>query len=233
MLFGTFAVKQPGTDNPRMLEEDATALAEQIEKDFGCISEPTDWIWTQPPAPKVIDCVLSLHQKYHTVVEPRVKAFVAENPEVRTCSDLRKLMDASESKASFYAKYLNMKSPSKAATTSDVADYLFDIQKRFDGDTEEDRLLVWARWCRPGDYLSLGVKGFGLAGFQYLRMLFGADTVKPDVHINRYVANSLGQPVSDIRAIYILERAGEILRQPIKSIDVAIWGRGAGHGATP
>ena len=29
----------------------------------------------------------------------------------------------------------------------------------------------------------VGVRGFGLAGFQYMRMLFGAQTAKPDIHI--------------------------------------------------
>lgn len=50
------------------------------------------------------------------------------------------------------------------------------------------RLRRLARWAPPCDYLVVGVAGFGLAGFQYLRRLFGAETTKPGVHVMRYVA---------------------------------------------
>ena len=126
-----------------------------------------------------------------------------------------------------------MKSPGKAEALSGVVDYLLDIQQRFTEPTEEERLLAWAHWARPGDCLMLDVRGFRLAGFQFLRMLFGAETVKPDVHILKYVQQALGRPVSSstadqVRAVYALERAGELLQKPIRTIDVVIWKRGAG-----
>jgi hypothetical protein len=65
-----------------------------------------------------------------------------------------------------------------------VIRYLLDVQADFKEQDEEARLHAWAEWARPGDYLALNVPGFGLAGFQYLRMLFNAQTAKPDVHIS-------------------------------------------------
>ena len=216
----------PSDNRPCMIEHDATMIAARIREDFGDIPEPVDWIWTQSTAAKVLDCVLSLRKKYDTVVEPRVKGFVTKHPHVQTCADLRSLIDSTSPEA-FLHQHLNMRSPGKAQVISDLVDHLIDTQRRFDGSTEQERLSTWARWVRPGDYLSLDIRGFGLAGFQYLRMLFGADTVKPDVHVIRYVESALGRPVSDIRAVYVLERAGELLDQPVRHIDVAIWTRGA------
>jgi hypothetical protein len=51
----------------------------------------------------------------------------------------------------------------------------------------------WAAKVEVMGYLNFDVKGIGLATFQYLRMLLGVATVKPDVHISRAVALALGE----------------------------------------
>ena len=129
---------------------------------------------------------------------------------------------------------LSMKSEGKANALVGVLDYLIDIQQRFDGASEGERLAAWARWARPGDYLTLDVHGFKLAGFQYLRMLFGTETTKPDVHILRYAEQALarpirGKPSSEVQAVYAIERAGEILGRSVRQLDIAIWEQGAGR----
>lgn len=83
----------------------------------------------------------------------------------------------------------------------------------------------------------LDVPGFKLAGFQYLRMLFGAETTKPDVHILRYVARTLNRPPATranemVRAVYAVERAGELLGVSVRSLDVAIWEHESGQSLT-
>lgn len=206
-----------------MIERDARQLARQIKADFTSIPPPSDWIWGQCPAAKVIDCVLSLRKQYHSVVEPRVKQFVASRPKVITCGDLRRLIDSYETRVGFIKQELDMASPTKASMLSAVTDYLLDIQVHFDGPTEQERLTEWAQWARPGDYIALDVPHFKLAGFQYLRMLFGASTTKPDVHILRYVRRTLNRETSKGRAVYVLERAAEILEVPARDLDVAIW----------
>lgn len=212
-----------------MIEHDAAKLAERIRADFDRFPDPPHWVWSQCPAAKVIDCVLSLRKKYNSVVLPRVKAFVSKRTDIKTCSDLRKLIDTFQSPETFFADVLSMNSPGKAAMLCGVLDYLLDVQLRFDQGTEDERLVAWAKWARPGDYLAMEVRGFKIAGFQYLRMLFGADTTKPDVHILSYCSEVLGEKIGEARAVYALERAGELLGVPVRSIDVAIWERGAGQ----
>lgn len=217
-----------------MIEADAAQLAERIKADFPSARVPDDPPWLRTAAAKVIDCVLSLRKPYTTVVVPRVQRFVSERPDITSCTDLRAAIDAVESPQMFLADALSMRSPGKAAMLSGVVDYLLDIQSRFDEPTEERRLRAWALWVRPGDYLTLDVLGFKLAGFQYLRILFGADTVKPDMHILRYVESVLGRPIigradREVRAVYALERAGELLGRSVRSIDVALWERGSGQ----
>ena len=59
--------------------------------------------------------------------------------------------------------------------------------------------------AQPEDYLTLNIKGCGIACFQWLRMLFGADTAKPDVHIVNFLSENLGKKVSQIEAVYLME----------------------------
>lgn len=163
-------------------------------------AELPGWIWTQ---------------------HPPIKA--QAHPAVKTCADLRQFIDAYASPLDFLKQELSTNDRHRAVVLSQVVTYLLDVGRQFGGDSEEQRLSAWARWARPGDYLALDIRGFKLAGFQYLRMLFGADTVKPDVHICRYVDQVLGAKNSEARAVYLLERAGKILGASTRSIDVAIW----------
>jgi hypothetical protein len=220
-----------------MIEADAHRLAERIVVDFPESRGLADPVWCASASTKVIDCVLSLRKPYKLVVEPRVQAFAQKHPGVRTCDDLLTLIGRFDSPEAFHTSVLDMNSPGKAAALVGVLEYLIDIQQRFDGGDEDARLSAWARWARPGDYLTLDVAGFKLAGFQYLRMLFGAETTKPDVHILRYAEDVLGRPIAghpgrEVQAVYALERAGEILGRSVRELDVAIWERGSGHRST-
>ncbi len=217
-----------------MIEADAQILAERLRQDFPDPPLPSDWIWTTTPPVRVIDCVLSLRKPYITVVLPRVRGFADRFPEITSCAQLRELIGTYDTPAAFHADSLRMDSPMKAAMIVGVLDYLLDIQTRFDAPSEEERLIQWARWVRPGDHLMLGINGFKLAGFQYLRMLFGAETVKPDVHILRYVESVLGRSIAgnasgEVQAVYAMERAGELMGRSVRSLDVAIWTKLSGH----
>ena len=77
--------------------------------------------------------------------------------------------------------------------------------------------------CRPHRHRR---GGFGLAGFQYLRMLFGAQTSKRVVHLVRFVADSVGTTQSPGKALAILDQAAAIVGLPLREVDSAIWAEG-------
>jgi hypothetical protein len=206
-----------------MIEQDAAVLAERLKRDFPAAKEDMDGSRFASPPVQVIDCVLSLRRPYLAVVLPRVRAFAERHSELHTCSQLRDLVARFPSAGEFLAAELDTRHAQRAATLAGVIDFVLDAQTRFEGATEAERLRAWARWARPGDYLAVGVPGFGLAGFQYLRLLFGAETTKPDVHIIRYVSDTVGRPVTDIQALYALERASELVGVSVRAFDSEIW----------
>ena len=118
---------------------------------------------------------------------------------------------------------LNYRHADRAQILSQVVDF---IGGTILGDRQPDEVEVlqhWAAAAQPSDYQGLRIRGFGLAGFQYLRMLFGANTTKPDVHICRYVEVAVGHRVSDTEALSLLEEAvrGNLIK--LRDIDTTIW----------
>ncbi len=209
---------------------DLELLEARLRADFPEVEEPADPIWTAPPAWKVIDCVLSLNRNYDRFVWPRVAAFGESHPELRSVAGLARLLESYPTPRAFGEAELGTRDGRRMETLRGVVLHLLGVLPQFPGATEEERLEAWARDARPGDFLGAGIRGFALAGWQYLRMLFGAQTLKPDVHLQRYVEEAVGHPVTPVQALYLLEDAGRRLGLPLRSLDVRIWERGARGG---
>ena len=214
-----------GLYTAQMREHDAEHLAQAIRSEFPKIESPDGFIWTASPPVRVADCVLSLNRHYERTVLPRIERFASRCPDVRTCAALRGMIDSHPTPATFLRQEFDLNDARRAETLSGVVDFVIDVAQRFDGASEEDRLRKWAAWSRPGDYLAVGVRGFGLAGFQYLRMLFGSETAKPDVHVINFVSEHIGRKVSDVEALYTMERAAILAHVSLHGLDVAVWNR--------
>ena len=206
------------------VEKLANALFEQ----YSSVAVNSNYGW-QSPALNVLDCVLSLNRKYKSMVLPRVKSFAKRHPEVIDLEDLQKLIEDYASPSDFIRQELNYNDPGRAQVLCNVIKYLIAIQNNYQGATEQERLKHWAISVKPQDSVSVKIKGFKLSGFQYLRMLFGAQTTKPDVHIKRFVSDIVGHPVNDWVALELLEQAAQIVNLPLRDVDNVIWEERAEH----
>lgn len=78
-----------------------------------------------------------------------------------------------------------------------------------------------------GEYNSNGkyaVKGIGPNTWHYLCMLAGNEnSVKPDVHITRFVEGVLGYKPSKSKIVRLLQKASDILGILPKQLDNSIW----------
>jgi hypothetical protein len=54
-------------------------------------------------------------------------------------------------------------------------------------------------------------------------MRAGVQTVKPDVHILRFVAGAIGRPVNEDEAVTGLETVAERIGVPARTLDWSIW----------
>lgn len=70
----------------------------------------------------------------------------------------------------------------------------------------------------------LEVRGLGRVSWEYLRMLSGAEGVKADTMIRRFVARAVGASgVSDERAQRAVEGAAQLMKVDARVLDHAIW----------
>ncbi len=125
--------------------------------------------------------------------------------------------------AAFFRKELDYSDYKRAGVLYGVLNRLIDISEQFPGSSELQRIGKWANSVSPKDYRDFGVFGFGLAGFQYLRMLFGVDTVKPDTYIRAFVKDCFGKGVSDMKALCLVETAAKRFGYSPRRVDAVIW----------
>ena len=182
-----------------------------------------DPAWARPLAVLVIDCVLSLNRRYDTFVVPRLEQFMEQHPDIISVNDLRDLIAKYPTPHDFMQQELNFNYEARANTLWEIVNFLFQIKRKSSHLHEDEALKQWAIKAIPEDYHALNITGFGIAGFQYLRMLFGADTSKPDIHIIRFVSNLINRIVSPIEALKLLEVSSAKLELSVRDVDTYIW----------
>lgn len=211
---------------------DVEILADVLKKRFSHVVVRHDYGWPNSTALSVLDCVLSLNRRYDSVVFPRVQAFSVGHPNITELAHLQTMFSQYKEVGQFSREKLNYNDVGREHTLRGVVEYMLATQAKHQGASERERLQAWARSVHPSDYRLVGVKGFGLSGFQYMRMLFGVQTTKPDVHVIRFVSETIGRPVNDITALSLLEQAAAKVNLPLREVDGAIWEAGARPGST-
>lgn len=181
-----------------------------------------DWIEQRSPAARVIDCVLSLNRDYNKIVVPRLNRFERNCPLVRTVTELQATIAQFPGPEAFMSQTLHYDHPDRANTLSGVVNWLVPIAGEGLEQEQLPRLTQWAVEARPSNYRDVHVRGFGLAGFQYLRMLFGACTIKPDVYVLRFVRRQLGR-CSPENSIALLEALARSVGLCARHLDLTIW----------
>lgn len=188
---------------------------------------------TQPPSPLVpsvplgvIDTVLSLNrpydQPYDRFVVPRVEMYRRQHPHADTLPEFISLMEPNP--ARFLERTLECRFPDRARVLYEVACRLDRTIRNLPGATELDRAMIWALRAMPSDVQEWRVRGFALAGFQYLRKLFGAPVVKPDFRLMDYVKVVIGRKaIAPHQAMLLLEKAAREEGLDIAAVDSAVW----------
>ena len=207
----------------RIQRGDVERLESAMNRDFPDAQPSTDPAWSRAPALRVIDCVLSLNRRYDAFVVPRLDRFERDNPQVTSVRDLQIFISKFKSPADFMRKTLDYNHPDRARILKAVLDFIIGITKHAPVKSEIPILEQWAKSASPKDYVSLSISGFALAGFQYLRMLFGANTTKPDLHIRGYVKEAVGHSVTNLEAIKLLEAVAERQGIFLRDADTNIW----------
>ncbi len=186
----------------------------------------------QSPAVKVINSVLSLGIDYRTVVKPKLDAFQENNPDVIQVSELADFMARYQEPIDLLTQEFRYrhrpKNIMKANAIDDVVKQLCGIINASPNVSEEDAIRQWALQAKPEGYRVWNITGFKLTGFQWLRMLFGADTTKPDTHILNFLSDTLNEKFPQtnkkkLEAVNLIEETSAHSEFSARDIDRIIW----------
>lgn len=168
-----------------------------------------------------IDAVLSINRQYYKFVVPRIKYFMDNHPEIITLKQLKVILE--EEGAQGFSHYWNYNHVQRYETLYRLVEKFLEIQQKYNAETELASLRLWSQSINVKDFSEFNVKGIGIATFQYLRLMLGASTVKPDVHIKKAIFTAIGRKVNDIDAIILFEEACKTLCVPTKAMDHELW----------
>jgi len=91
------------------------------------------------------------------------------------------------------------------------------------GVVDETSLRAWAHASEFRADFEGRVKGLGRAVYESLVMRQGVDTVKPDVHVRRFVESAVGRRLNDGDLVDVVSRAAAQLGLKATELDLRIW----------
>ena len=91
------------------------------------------------------------------------------------------------------------------------------------GLTTQEKLREWAATSEFHRDFEGRVKHLGIAAFQWLTMRLGVDTVKPDVHLRRFVEKIVFHGVSDEELVRVIQEVARRLELSPRRLDWSLW----------
>jgi hypothetical protein len=88
--------------------------------------------------------------------------------------------------------------------------------------TDLTALRGWAVGSTQEEFVGR-IKGLGPAVYRSLVMRLGVDTIKPDVHVLRFVSGAIGRRVTQDEAVDALETVAPRLGTSARTLDAGVW----------
>ena len=166
----------------------------------------------------LVDAVLSINRNYNNFVVPRLELIKISG--IDSFTKLEKELSKGEE---YFMSFWNYKHIERVELLRDLLKYYKDFQKinNIQGDIET--LKTWGKESSVENFKDWNVKGIAFTTYQYLRMLCGADTVKPDIHILRVVEEGMGKKLSPRDSVIAIENISKNMGVGARELDHAIW----------
>ncbi len=171
------------------------------------------------PVSILVDATLSINRPYKKFVVPRVEKVKEYN--LNSLDELGQMIEniGVEEMNDFW----NYKHRERVIILRNLVKKFLDFKNDYQMDDDMKVLYKWGDEARVEDWKSFGVKGIGFTTFQYLRILCGAETVKPDIHIKRAVEAAVGHSVPLERVVSIVESTAKKMDLSARRLDYALW----------
>lgn len=167
----------------------------------------------------LVDAVLSMNRKYDSFVVPRVELIRKSN--IKTLEQALQTIENEGVKG--FCRIWKYNHPERVEILKRLINKCIEIKKEFKIDDGLIALQTWGKQSTVGDYKKFNVRGFGFTTFQYLRLMCGADTTKPDIHLKRAVKDGTGKNLSPEEVVQVVEETAKQLNVKTRQLDYALW----------
>ena len=200
--------------NPISQEELDKFLFWVRNNDFDLSMTPEEFGYDKPFL-IIIDAVLSINRQYNPFVKPRIELLKQKLSDINNLEELDNLIKIDKNKFIELWHYNHIQ---RVDLLINLLEFFIVYKKQ--GGFKDDRaaMVHWASSKKD-----LPVKGIGFRTNQYLRMMLGVSTVKPDVHLHKAVYEALGKRLSDKEVVEIIEITADKLNLKAISLDHGIW----------
>lgn len=167
------------------------------------------------------DAILSVRRKYKEVVQPIIDRIRNHKLDEQSLEQLVQMID--ERGAQYLMDLWQYQDEERVLRLRRLSQRFLELKPKLEIHDDLHLLKSWAQSAVPEHAKAFGVKGVGIATFQYLRILSGVDTVKPDVHLQQAVKDAVMRRCSDFDIIRLVEATARRLGIPARKLEYAIW----------
>lgn len=198
------------------LVEEFCRSIEKLPLDFN--QEPGEFVY-ESAVLILVDAVLSINRRYDSFVVPRVG--LVRKRGIKTLEELKAKIKNDGVKK--FCEVWDYNHPERVRILERLIEKFLKTKEELGVSGDLEALHKWGKQSRIEDFKHFDVKGIGFTTFQYLRMMCGADTTKPDVHLKRAVRGRIGVTLSEPKIVRIIEAAAKRLKIPTRRLDYALW----------
>lgn len=167
----------------------------------------------------VVDAVLSINRRYESFVVPRIKLTRATG--LNSLTGLKKEIE--ELGLRGFCQFWNYNHKARVEVLKRLVERYLEIKRISRIRDDLEAMLSWGRSSSADSFKNFNVKGIGFTTFQYLRMMCGAETTKPDVHLKKAAQKGTRKKLSEKNIVLLIEKTAKKLGLPIRQLDHALW----------
>jgi len=167
------------------------------------------------------DAILSVRRNYKVVVRPIINRIQNHKLHEKSLEQLVQFIDEHGSQR--LMDLWEYQDKERVVRLRSLSQKFMGLKAKLNAGDDLETLRLWANGAVPEDSKTFRIKGVGIATFQYLRILSGVDTVKPDVHLHQAVMDAIGSRCSDFDLIRLIEATARRMEVPARKFDYAVW----------
>lgn len=183
------------------------------------------------PALILLEVILSANRKYELFVKPRMEKIKVTHNYLNSFEDLNEFLKDENNFFSFCTKDIK-----KYKVLQSVTSAFLGLKTKYNCNTDQDTVMRWSDEIEKSglknyrDDIIGKIENVGIATIQHLRLAFGINTVKPDVHVKRVLKTEFQlKGINNITAIEAVTELSKLSGYDIIRLDKILVNYGSSY----